>query len=68
MAAAAFFDWRSNSAVLDIAAEHVGVTGQPVKTVSLKSTSTFAEKSNIHTLSSDLLLTHSFPKLTGVDL
>jgi hypothetical protein len=33
MAAAAFFDWRSNSAVLEIAAEHVGVTGQTMDTV-----------------------------------
>ena len=66
MAAAAFFDWRSNSAVLEIAAEHVGVTGQTVKTASLKSTSTFAEMSNFHTLSYHSLLTHSFSRLTGL--
>jgi hypothetical protein len=47
----------------------VGVTGQTMDTVvSLKSTYMFAQKSNIQTLSSDLLLTHSFSRLTGLAL
>jgi hypothetical protein len=58
-----------HSAVLENAAEHVGVIGQTMDTVvSLKSTYMFAQKSNIQTLSSDLLLTHSFSRLTGLAL